>query len=236
MEKNSLFQQGTMQILSEGLLDGTIKLEALLEHGDTGIGTGEGIDGELIILNGKGFKINQKGEGIQLEDSFEIAFADVHFENYVKLGEAADIDLVACLEDSKEKILGTNIFFTVKIHGEFEMVHTRSSKKSIKPYPDLEKIAESQVEFYSENLVGTILTYYAPRLYQGIAVAGFHSHFIADDCTVGGHVISSKIKHASVYVQKFASFTQNNPIENSAFLAANLSDINKLDNIIKKVE
>lgn len=236
MKKKNLFQQGTMQILSEGLLDGSISLEELMEHGDTGIGTGEGIDGELIILNGKGFKINHKGEGIQLGNSFEIAFADVHFENYEKFEQISTIDLDEYLADIKKRILGENIFFSVKIYGEFEVIHTRSSKKSTKPYPNIEKIANNQVEFYTENITGTILSYYSPLLYQGITVAGFHSHFIADDYTIGGHVISSKIKNASVYIQKFASFTQANPIQNNDYLNADLSDISKLDNIIKKVE
>lgn len=236
MEKNSFFQQGTMQMLSEGLLDGTITLKELMIHGDTGIGTGEGIDGELIILNGKGFKVNHKGEGIPLENAFKITFADVHFENYEKIDNVSSIELSKCLEEIKKRIVGTNIFFSVKIHGKFEVIHTRSSKKSNKPYPGIEKIANNQVEFYSKDVTGTLLSYYSPSLYQGITVAGFHSHFISDDYTVGGHVIFSKIKHASVYLQKFASFTQNTPIQNIDYLNADLSDISKLDNIIKNVE
>lgn len=87
----------------------------------------KGVDGELIILKGKGFKINHKGEGIQSQNSFEIIFADVHFEKYEKLDQVFNIDLNQCLEEMEKRILGGNIFFS-KMKGVFEMMHTRSLK------------------------------------------------------------------------------------------------------------
>ena len=45
----TLYQHGTLALLVPGLLKGTISMGELLKHGDTGIGTGEGLDGELII-------------------------------------------------------------------------------------------------------------------------------------------------------------------------------------------
>lgn len=54
MTKNTLFQHGTMQMLVEGLLEGTLPLSELLKHGNIGIGTGDGVDGELVILDGVG--------------------------------------------------------------------------------------------------------------------------------------------------------------------------------------
>ncbi|WP_086443842.1 hypothetical protein [Candidatus Enterococcus lemimoniae] len=65
--------------------------------------TGKGVDGELIILKGKGFKINHKGEGIQSQNSFKIIFADVHFEKYEKLDQVFNIDLNQCLERWKKE-------------------------------------------------------------------------------------------------------------------------------------
>ena len=49
---NQLYQHGTLALLVPGLLEGTTTIGELLTHGDTGIGTGEGLDGELIILDG----------------------------------------------------------------------------------------------------------------------------------------------------------------------------------------
>ncbi|RGI32035.1 MULTISPECIES: acetolactate decarboxylase [Enterococcaceae] len=236
MSHNSLFQQGTMQLLSEGLLDGSITLKELLSHGNTGIGTGEGIDGELIIIDGVGYKINHYGETEILNDSFNITFADTHFDHYQLLTDVHDVDLTTCLNDIKQLISGNNLFFSVKLHGNFKQITTRSAKKSVKPYPNLEKVGENQVEFTAKNVTGTLISYYSPMLYQGVTVAGFHSHFLADNLSIGGHVLAAEIDHVIAYTQIFRSFLQSNPIDNSDFIHADLSDINKLDTVIKQVE
>lgn len=54
---NVLYQHGTLALLVPGLLEGTTTIGELLKHGDTGIGTGEGLDGELIILDGVAYKV-----------------------------------------------------------------------------------------------------------------------------------------------------------------------------------
>ena len=58
----TLYQHGTLALLVPGLLKGTITMGELLKHGDTGIGTGEGLDGELIILDGKPYHVHATGD------------------------------------------------------------------------------------------------------------------------------------------------------------------------------
>ena len=50
-ENKTLFQQGTLGALMAGLYDGTLTIRELLEHGNTGIGTMDALDGELIIID-----------------------------------------------------------------------------------------------------------------------------------------------------------------------------------------
>jgi len=57
MDTTKLFQHGTLALLVPGLLTGTLTMKELLQHGDTGIGTGEGLDGELIILDGQPYQV-----------------------------------------------------------------------------------------------------------------------------------------------------------------------------------
>ena len=51
-----LFQYGTMAGIMEGAFSGSITLEELLKHGNFGIGTFDGLDGEMIIVDGKIYK------------------------------------------------------------------------------------------------------------------------------------------------------------------------------------
>ncbi|MGL5900814.1 MAG: acetolactate decarboxylase, partial [Lactobacillaceae bacterium] len=91
--KNTLFQHGTMQMLVEGLLDGTLPLAELLKHGDIGIGTGDGVDGELVILNGIGYKIDTTGKAVKLPPDFKVTYADVSFADYHDFKSYQDIEL-----------------------------------------------------------------------------------------------------------------------------------------------
>ena len=47
---NVLYQHGTLGTLMAGLLEGTASISDLLEHGDLGIATLTGSDGEVILL------------------------------------------------------------------------------------------------------------------------------------------------------------------------------------------
>lgn len=67
---NQLYQHGTLALLVPGLLEGTTTIGELLTHGDTGIGTGEGLDGELIILDGVAYKVGQSGVAERVPDDF----------------------------------------------------------------------------------------------------------------------------------------------------------------------
>ena len=70
---------GTLALLVPGLLEGTTTIGELLTHGDTGIGTGEGLDGELIILDGVAYKVGQSGVAERVPDDFTMPFANATF-------------------------------------------------------------------------------------------------------------------------------------------------------------
>ena len=53
---HELFQTSTIQALLGGAFDGDVTLNELLEHGDLGLGTLNGLDGELIVIDGQVFK------------------------------------------------------------------------------------------------------------------------------------------------------------------------------------
>ena len=53
---NKMFQASTLNALMLGNYDSTISVSKMLEKGDTGIGTYEGLDGEAIFFNGKAYK------------------------------------------------------------------------------------------------------------------------------------------------------------------------------------
>ena len=58
---STLYEHGTLASLMAGNMAGTITLEDLLKHGSTGIGTFDGLDGEVIILDGEVYQAVSDG-------------------------------------------------------------------------------------------------------------------------------------------------------------------------------
>ena len=51
-DRETIYQVALLQSLTQGYYDGIIKVSELKEHGDIGIGTFEGVNGEMIVLDG----------------------------------------------------------------------------------------------------------------------------------------------------------------------------------------
>ena len=146
-----LFQYGTMAGIMEGAFSGSITLEELLKHGDFGIGTFDGIDGEMIIVDGKIYKTDYYGNSTIQPTSTTTPFASITTfkAEYKKVDNYTFNNLVSKVND----YLNPNYFYAIKITGTFKKIHTRSPEKQEKPYPPLLKVLESQKEEIESRLL-----------------------------------------------------------------------------------
>ncbi|MDN2454456.1 acetolactate decarboxylase [Lactobacillus sp. UCMA15818] len=225
MMKNSkiLYQHGTLALLVPGLLTGTITMGELLAHGDTGIGTGEGLDGELIILDGVPYQVDSHGNVNVLKEDFIMPFANSHFADYNELGiinNASSADFEKAALEGKPN---SNTFFSVLVKGTFSYLKTRAVVKSTKPFATLAETAKNQSIFEAKNVKGILLSYYSPALFHGAAVAGFHNHFLADDHSIGGHILDFKIAEGTISVQQFDTLEQHLPVTDKEFMKHDFS-------------
>lgn len=211
---NVLYQHGTLALLVPGLLEGTTTMGELLTHGDTGIGTGEGLDGEIVILSGKAWKVGRSGRVEPVPEDLTLPFANVHHAAFQYQCERADIGL----EDLNDRIVEANgranTFFSVMVHGTFAFMKTRAVIKQQAPYPTLEEVADRQAIFLGHDVKGTMLGYFSPVMFHGAAVAGFHEHFLADDHSIGGHVLDAALEWGEIYTQVFDTLVQHLPVDN----------------------
>src|SRR5207302_4726481 len=74
---HELFQTSTIEALLGGAFDGDVSLSELLEHGDLGLGTLNGLDGELIVVDGQAWKANLDCSLVQPEASARTPYAVV---------------------------------------------------------------------------------------------------------------------------------------------------------------
>jgi acetolactate decarboxylase len=52
-ERDTLYQDSTIDALMQGVYDGDVTVGELTKHGDFGIGTFDKLDGEMIVLDGQ---------------------------------------------------------------------------------------------------------------------------------------------------------------------------------------
>src|SRR6202158_1160555 len=72
-EDKTIFQTSTVDALMEGASQGDMTMGELKTHGDFGLGTFDGLDGEMIELDGKVFQVRADGHAHPVEDSARTA-------------------------------------------------------------------------------------------------------------------------------------------------------------------
>lgn len=234
-DASKIYQHSTLATLIEGLYEGTLPIGELLKHGDYGIGTVGDLDGEMIAIDGKAFQITSTGQINQLADEVLVPFATVHFNQPEVSIQFENVSGSVLEEQLLELYPYQNVFFGIVIKGTFSKMSTRSVAKQSKPYPALTAVTAEQTEFEEEQINGTIVGYFTPKLFQGIGAAGFHLHFLSDDKEMGGHILDYHLGNGIVNLQPFSSLEQHFPIENEAFLE-NKINVAKLHDEINLAE
>ncbi|HPJ00712.1 MAG TPA: acetolactate decarboxylase [Enterococcus sp.] len=235
-EKNRsyLYQHGVLGSLMNDLMDGTEKIGQLLNYGDFGIGTLAGSNGEVIILDGIMYHAYQTGEIFQLTGEELTPYAAVtnfEKEKTFNLSNEQAVNVQAIISEQ----ISPNLFTAVKIEGAFSAMHVRVAPKQEKPYPRFIEIARHQPEFEQKNVSGTIVGFFTPKLFHGVAAAGFHLHFISDDRSFGGHILDFKLEDGQIMLHELEEFRQHFPIDNQEYLE-NEIDIDEIKEEIEESE
>lgn len=207
VDRDVLYQVSAMDIFSNGSYAGFVNAKDLKTHGDFGIGTFDGLNGEMVELNGTIYQASSDGKVYVMNDSATIPFADVTYfdaDNNVRLaGQYNYSTLTAGLD---QELPSHNEFYAIHIHGTFPYLKLRSPPAQTKPYPVLAEALKNQSIFELQNVTGTIVGYYTPAYAKGIGWPGYHFHFIADDNKSGGHVLDLAANDPDVQLDETPGF------------------------------
>jgi len=187
---NGITQVATIDALLAGVYDGHVSLATLRRHGDFGIGTYAGLDGEMILLDGKFYKLRADGKVYRPALSEQTPFACVtHFVPDRRESITNPTDLKALDARIAALVPQQNRFCTFRLRGDFRRVRTRSVPLQHKPYPPLAQVTATQTVFTLSNVRGALIGFRSPAFVKGVNVPGYHTHFLADDLSGGGHVL-----------------------------------------------
>ena len=213
-----LYQHGTLGTLMAGLLKGTASINELLQHGDLGIATLTGSNGEVIFLDGKAYHANEHKEFVELKGDELTPYATVTKFVADTSYETKDKSSEAVFAEIKEKMLSENLFSAVKISGLFKKMHVRMMPAQEPPYTRLIDSARRQPEQTETYVKGSVVGFFTPELFHGIGSAGFAN----DDRNFGGHVLDFEVEDVKVEIQNIETFEQHFPIQDEDFINANI--------------
>lgn len=203
-DAGALTQVSTIDALLAGSYDGQVSFKSLLREGDFGIGTFHGLDGEMILLDGRVYQVRADGNvyvpGMDLKTPFA---AVVRFHGGDRIPVTAGADLHGLEEAVNKAVPSMNSICAVKVKGRFARVKTRSVPAQAKPYPPLTEVTKNQPVFELENVSGTLVGFRLPPYVKGVNMPGFHFHFLSDDAKSGGHVLECRMDDAAAdgYIQ-----------------------------------
>jgi len=206
-----LYQVGGFNLLQTAAYDGNYPVSDLPKHGVMGVGTFNGLDGEMVVVDSKVYQINGFGEakapapGVMTPFAFVCVLgtpADKAYEFKSPITKAA---LQAWIDS---KIRDENSMVAIRIDGSFTGLEARSFAAQQKPYKPFGQIGDRQSLLHYGNQAGTGVGFRMPKTIGPINVPGYHFHFITNDRKRGGHVLGFSTFTGTVRLQKLAYIDQ----------------------------
>jgi acetolactate decarboxylase len=192
-EHHVLFQASTIGALLDGAYEGDLRFDELAEHGDLGLGTLNGLDGEMIAIDGRFYRADVEGAVGEVGADERTPFAVVtRFEPEIEDridGPLGHEELLARLDDLIPDYAAS---CAIRLDGRFELVRARSVPRQSPPYRPLTEVVLEQHVFELNDVEGSMLGFRFPDYVEGIEVSGYHLHFISADRSRGGHVLGSR--------------------------------------------
>lgn len=190
-DRDTLYQVSTLGALQQGLFQPALSIQDLQKHGDFGLGTYEGLDGEMVVNRATVFQVPFSGRARVAKPQQETPFAAVtFFDPDQRFRVTRQVDLAGLGQAIDRRLDSVDYFYAVKVTGTFAALQTRSVRKQDKPYPLLGAAVDGQRTFEFTNIKGTLVGIRSPEYVGTMNVPGYHWHFIADSKKAGGHVLA----------------------------------------------
>lgn len=222
LDHHTIYQVSTSGALVEGVYDGCVRVGELLEHGDFGLGTFDGLDGEGILLDGRCWQARADGSVLPAPaDALAPFWVATRFQSdqtTTVSAVASWADLIARLDALRSN---ANLFVALRIRGVFERIRYRVACKT-QSGVDLVQATASQATFDLQQVSGTLVGFWTPGYARTINVPGYHLHLLSDDHQHAGHVLELKAEQLEVALHQESHLQLVLP-ETPAFLKADLS-------------
>jgi acetolactate decarboxylase len=220
---DALFQASTISALLVGVYDGETTFRELKAHGDFGLGTLNGLDGEMIAVDGRFYQVRSDGVASLIDGAAKTPFAVVkQFRADRTITLSQPVDLAQLGQFLDRSIPTKNVPYAIRVDGRFKSLTTRSVPRQSQPYPPLVEATKHQQTFQFQDVQGTLVGFRTPEWMAGVNVPGYHFHFLTADRKAGGHVLACEVAQATIALDDARDFRMALP-DDTAFNQADLT-------------
>ena len=222
VEHHTVYQVSTSTALVEGVYQGCVTVGTLKSHGDFGLGTFDGLDGEGLMLEGHVYQARGDGSVVEAADSASTPFwvsAEFEADRTASSEEVTSWDDL-CAQIDRLRI-SQNLFAAIRVDGVFDEVHYRVACRST-PGTDLLTATSHQAEFTLRDLEGTLLGFWSPAYARTFNIPGYHLHLLSSDRQHGGHILGIRARNLRLQVMDANNLVMALP-ESPQFLKADLT-------------
>jgi acetolactate decarboxylase len=199
--RDVLFQYSLFSALQTGLIEGELTCRDLRKHGDFGIGTFNGLDGEMIVSGGRVYRVSTDGVAREADKATRIPYAAVtFFDREATWTMDGPLDLAELQQRLDALLPSRNLIYAVGIDAACEYAKTRSIPRQTAPGATLADALKGQVTFEGRDVTGKIVGFRLPAFLAGVNVTGYHLHFLGDGGAPSGHLLECRFRRAVVTV------------------------------------
>ena len=223
-DSKTLFQSAPFIGLQYGVMNSSFSISEITRHGNFGVGTFNGIDGEMIVLDGKIYRVGYDGKVSQPPQSEKSPFVTVvffHSDNVLQFTGASDYKKLTEFID--KNLPSKNLIYAIRVTGFFNTVKARSIAKQTKPYTNLTDVTKGESIFNFKNVKGTLVGFRFPGYLEGVNVPGYHFHFLSDDRKSGGHDLDFTAGSLKIEIEDVDNVQMEIP-KNKDFLQGNFDN------------
>lgn len=159
-----------------------------------GLGVMQDLNGEVVSVKGKTWRVPVSGIPVEVNPSEGIAFgvaAHGGREHQIEIPFGSDMTRILYMIDSylaKHHVDHENVVCAIEIVGSFTGVLLRTEAPATFPDETLSEVLEHETRFEFEHWGGTLVGFRFPDENDGQTIPGLHFHAISFDRTSGGHV------------------------------------------------
>ncbi|KXH81113.1 acetolactate decarboxylase [Chryseobacterium kwangjuense] len=200
---DKIFHYSTMDALRNGVYAGDLTVKELKTKSDFGLGTYNFLDGELIALDGKIYRVATDGTVQEADEDRKIPFGSFTF---FRKDQSVVLENIKNVEDLQQKILAAlpsrNRFYAIKIEADFSTLTLGGAVKvNEKDTTGIAVFMKTRPLYKKQVISGTFVGFYSPGYVGGMDLSPFHFHFLSEDRKTGGHLVDGIFSASKITVQ-----------------------------------